>query len=179
MGAQRDWPTRTLIVLTLRVLPVVFDDVNVPTPSSASVPGKRVVFSGETFLPHGVQSQVMKSLHCLLCCLVAQAYASRAEATTFLRSGTDVVRAASTDYLEIVAQSSSAEYAQRYLYELYGFFLHSFLTVTSNCCLPDSMDGTTPLAPPVVSAALLFRSLRKTAKLVVENDFVAKSEKLQ
>jgi len=163
--AQREWPAPMLALLTLRVLPVVLGEACVLTPSGAFVSGSNLDCSAGSLLVGSVQSQLLRSLHCFLACVVAQARSCPSEALPSLRSGTDVVRTAGADFGDGVHGSDAA----RGLYELYGTFLLAFLDVVPNCCPEDVSDGV-PLAAPLVSAALLLRSLRKLANVIESDD---------
>lgn len=178
------WPTRRLIALTLSVLPAVLDDALIPTPQGCVV-GCQMDCSASPFIEYCVRSTELRSLHSLLCCVLAHAYACPSEALVTLRVGIDVVRCTAaqlgsshgiTDLVlsKAAADTTLGERAPQHLYELFSVFLHVFLGVVSE---HHGADGA--VATPLVSATLLLRSLRRSARTEEVSDCLAQSSRLQ
>ncbi|CAK9111431.1 unnamed protein product [Durusdinium trenchii] len=90
LSAALHWPSRRLSDLVLKVLPEIFSDLTVLTPNS-SVKGYRLDCSGR-FVDFGVRVPVLRCVHCLYCCVLAESLQSPSEAANFLRSACEVTR---------------------------------------------------------------------------------------
>eukprot|EP00931_Biecheleriopsis_adriatica_P052576 TRINITY_DN30608_c0_g1_i1.p1 TRINITY_DN30608_c0_g1~~TRINITY_DN30608_c0_g1_i1.p1 ORF type:complete len:845 (+),score=226.51 TRINITY_DN30608_c0_g1_i1:70-2604(+) len=151
--ALQEWPTRRLTDLVLVVLPKVIDALTVPTPQGP-VKGCSLCFDGHDDM--GETIPAMKSLHCLLCCVLAYASACPSEALAQLRTACDVTRAAvglaqkgtvqEGAILDCVCQHFSA-------------FLLGFLDSSPDFEAAENSSSVAPAA--LKAAALLLHSLRR------------------
>eukprot|EP00435_Cladocopium_sp_Y103_P035628 s2472_g9.t1 len=133
------WPARRLAQLVLNVLPEIFTELKVLTPNGY-VKGGRLDCSSK-FLDFGVRLPVLRSIHCLYCCVVAQSMKRPSEASNFLRSACEVTRNAIGSLKVASLQCLSAHLAA---------FLSIFL------------DAVPPSPSPGMRAALLLvQSLRR------------------
>lgn len=133
------WPARRLSQLVLNVLPEIFTELKVLTPNGY-VKGGRLDCSSK-FLDFGVRLPVLRSIHCLYCCVVAQSIQYPSEASNFLRSACEVTRNAVGSLKVASLQCLSGHLAA---------FLSTFL------------DAVPPSPSPGMRAALLLvQSLRR------------------
>eukprot|EP00434_Breviolum_minutum_P007121 symbB.v1.2.006285.t1/scaffold375.1/size220138/3 len=135
------WPARRLTQLVLHVLPEIFLQIKVQTPNGY-VNGKRLDCSSKKYVDFGVSSPVIRCLHCLYCCVIAESINNPVEASNFLRSICEVTRNA----LGILKVETLPRLCAHV-----AAFLHAFLDA-----VPSS-----PSSPGMRAALMLMQSLRR------------------